>query len=130
MPSLGKHDGLATKLVPDTLMIDQARAKNEISVQTSLGLLVLTQETRSRLEAISASLKAKGSSSELTVNWVMDDGVITDLTADRIDELVQEALALVGEKTQRAYAYAQVLKSKFRDGEKVTFRDIAPEKWL
>lgn len=129
MPSLGKHDGLASKPITLELQIERARAQNELSVQTSVGLLVLTSETRSRLEAVDAALTAN-SDSDATVDWVMDDKTVVTFKKGGPTSLIQEALALIGEKTQRSYAYAQEMKAKFRAGEEVTLRDIAPEKWL
>lgn len=129
MPSLSKHDPLATKQVTLELTIEKARAQNEISVQTSVGLLVLTPETRSRLEAIGAALSAN-SDPDATVDWVLDDKQVVSFKAGGPESLIKEALALVGEKTQRAFVYSQELKAKFRAGEYVTLRDIAPEKWL
>lgn len=130
MPSLGKHDALATKPIRAEVEIELARAQNEIRVQTSLGRLVLTPETRSRLEAVGAALNAN-SDSEATVDWVMDDKQVVSFKAGDPESLLQEALVLIGEKTLRAYQFAQEMKARFRaDPHSVTARDIAPEKWL
>lgn len=129
MPSLGKHDALAYHYVTLVEEIEAARAQNEVRVETSLGLLALTPETRSRLEAVNALLDSKDDSDAI-VEWVMDDKSKVQFKKGGPAALLQEALALVGEKTQRSYVYAQELKAKFRSGQKVSYRDIAPEKWV
>lgn len=129
MPSLGKHDSLAYHYVVSTEEIDIARAQNEVRVETSLGLLVLTPETRSRLEAIDVLLDTKDDADAI-VEWVMDDKKKVQFKKGGPFSLLQEALAAVGEKTQRSFVYGQELKAKFRSGQKVSYRDIAPEKWV
>lgn len=130
MPSLGKHDALATKYLQAEVEIERARALNELRIETSLGRLVLTPETRSRLEAVGAALSAN-SDSEATVDWVMDDKQVVSFRAGGPESLLQEALVLIGEKTMRAFKYAQEIKARYREDPKsVTARDIAPEKWL
>lgn len=130
MPSLGKHDALATKYLQAEVEIERARALNELRVETSLGLLVFTPETRSRLEAVGAAL-TDIEDPEAIVEWVMDDKQVVSFKDGGPESLIQEALILVGQKTQRAYKYAQELKARYReDPESLTQRDLAPEKWL
>lgn len=130
MPSLGKHDALATKYLQAEVEIERARALNELRVETSLGLLVFTPETRSRLEAVGAAL-TDIEDPEAIVEWVMDDKSVVEFKDGGPESLIREALILVGQKTQRAYQYAQEMKAKFREDPKsLTARDIAPEKWI
>lgn len=130
MPSLGKHDALAVKPLRAEVEIERAREQNELRVQTSLGLLVFTPQTRSRLEAVGAALNAL-EDPDAIVDWVMDDKQVVSFKDGGPESLIREALVLVGEKTQRAFQYAQEIKARFRaDPSSVTQRDIAPEKWL
>lgn len=130
MPSLGKHDGLATRSIRAEVEIENARALNELRVETSLGLLVFTPQTRSRLEAVGAAL-TDIEDPEATVDWVMDDKRVVSFKDGGPEALIKEAMILVGQKTQRAFQYAQELKAKFReDPQSLSARDIAPENWI
>lgn len=130
MPSLGKHDALATKYLQAEVEIERARALNELRVETSLGLLVFTPETRSRLEAVGAAL-TDIEDPEAIVEWVMDDKSVVEFKDGGPESLIQEALILVGQKTQRSFKYARELKARYReDPESLTQRDLAPENWI
>lgn len=128
MPSLGKHDGLAYRLVESPEYIDKARAQYESHIQTPVGVLQFDSDSQRRLNAVLLTLTPGDASS--TVEWKMADNSAVTLTFEELRDLIVMAHSLAGPQLLRAHQLAQTLKARLRAGGTVTQREIAPEKWL
>lgn len=128
MPSLGKHDGLAYRVIREVEEIDNARLGNECKIDTSKGRLQFGVECQRRMNAVLSTLKPADPTS--TVEWGMADNSKVTLTFEELRDLITEADSLAGPKLIRAFQYAQLLKTRFRGGVAVTQREIAPENWV
>jgi hypothetical protein len=128
MPSLGKHDGLAYRLVTTVEDIDIARAKYECYVPTPAGVLQFDADSQRRLNAVLLTLTPGDKTS--TVEWKMADNSAVTLTYEKLRDLIVEAHALSGPQLLRAFQHAQTLKARMRAGGRVTQREIASENWV
>lgn len=127
MPSLAKHDPLANMTATADGITKVANIAQSV-LSTSKGPLRYTAEDERRMKAILRTLTPGDSTS--TTDWKMDDNTFTSLTFEELRDLMSEADSLAGPRIASVFERMQTLKGKLEAGERVTMRDIAPEKWL
>lgn len=126
MPSLGKFDALARK--PATReQIDEARAKAEAIILTSVGKLQFDVYSRLRMTDILMTLQPATPAS--TVDWALADNSSVTLTHEQLSDLIAEAAALAGPRALQTFQRAQLLKQTLESGGVVTQRDITLSSW-
>lgn len=125
MPSLGKHDGLAWRIVESVEEIETARKTHEYRVDTSKGPLQFDPTSKDRMYMILQTINEGGA-----VEWKMADNSVVTLNYETMSALIAEAESLVGPKLLRAHDHAQRLKTRFRAGGRITQREVASENWV